>query len=193
MEVNFDLHKYITVFNDVIPKKTLDSFKKICKSYDKFEGATIIGTDKALLDEDVRKVGTWALRNIKTNSYTEVLWCNYLIKHLKTCIVNYNYFHGLNSEFIVDDIQVLKYEKGGHYKFHTDHNPRIPRQYSCIFMVNDNYEGGDLCFKYPNSEKITTIEKKENRMIIWPSNYLYPHCVMPVTKGERYSVVAWAL
>ena len=95
MEVDFDLHKYITVFNDVIPKKTLDSFKKICKSYDKFEGATIIGTDKALLDEDVRKVGTWALRNIKTNSYTEVLWCNYLIKHLKTCIVNYNYFHNL--------------------------------------------------------------------------------------------------
>lgn len=31
MEVNFDLHKYITVFNDVIPKKTLESFKKYVK------------------------------------------------------------------------------------------------------------------------------------------------------------------
>jgi|TARA_E500000318_G_scaffold108493_1_gene119472 hypothetical protein len=193
MEVTFDLHKYITVFNDVMPKKTLESFKKICKNSDKFVGATIIGDDKPLLDEDIRKVGTWALHNINTTSYTEVLWCNYLIKHLKTCINNYNYFHDLPTEFLINDIQVLKYGKGGHYKFHTDHNTRIPRHYSCIFMINDDYEGGDLCFKYPKSEKITTIEKKENRMIIWPSNSLYPHCVLPVTKGERYSVVAWAL
>ncbi len=193
MEVNFDLHKYITVFNDVMPKKTLESFKKICKSSDKFVGATIIGNDKPLIDESIRKVGTWALHNINTNSYTDVLWCNYLIKHFKTGISNYNYFHDLPNEFLLNDIQVLKYGTGGHYKFHTDHNPKIPRHHSCIFMINDDYEGGDLCFKYPKSEKITTIEKKENRMIIWPSNNLYPHCVSPVTKGERYSVVAWAV
>ena len=193
MEVNFDLHKYITVFNDVMPKKTLESFKKICKSSDKFVEATIIGNDKPLIDEKIRKVGTWPLRNINTNSFTEVLWCNYLIKSLKTCINNYNYYHDLPNEFLINDVQVLKYGKGGHYKFHTDHNPRIPRHYSCIFMINDNYEGGDLCFKYPKSEKITTIQKKENRMIVWPSNSLYPHCVLPVTEGERYSVVAWAL
>ena len=89
--------------------------------------------------------------------------------------------------------EVLKYEPGGHYKFHTDHNMKIPRSFSCIFLVNDNYKGGELCFRYPQSDKITTIEKKENRMIIWPSNFLYPHCVKPVTEGERYSVVAWAL
>jgi hypothetical protein len=193
MEVNFDLHKYVTVFNDVMPKKTLESFKKICKSSDKFVEATIIGKDKPLIDEKIRKVGTWPLRNINTNSFTEVLWCNYLIKSLKTCINNYNYYHDLPNEFLINDVQVLKYGKGGHYKFHTDHNPRIPRHYSCIFMINDDYEGGDLCFKYPKSEKITTIQKKENRMIVWPSNSLYPHCVLPVTEGERYSVVAWAL
>ena len=67
------------------------------------------------------------------------------------------------AEFLINDIQVLKYGKGGHYKFHTDHNTRIPRHYSCIFMINDDYEGGDLCFKYPKSEKITTIEKNPTR------------------------------
>jgi predicted 2-oxoglutarate/Fe(II)-dependent dioxygenase YbiX len=133
------------------------------------------------------------LNNVGTTSLTEVLWCNYLIKHLKTCLNNYYYFHNLKGEFLVNDIQILKYGKGDHYQFHTDHSPKIPRHHSCIFMINDDYEGGDLCFKYPNSEKTTTIEKKENRMIIWPSNVLYPHCVLPVTKGERYSVVAWAL
>ena len=86
MEVNFDLHKYITVFNDVIPKKTLESFKKICKNSEKFEGASILGDDKPILDEKIRKVGTWGLNNLNTTSYTDVLWCNYLVKHLKTIL-----------------------------------------------------------------------------------------------------------
>ena len=61
-----------------------------------------------------------------------------------------------------------------------------------MVFINDNYEGGELVFKYPNSEDTTKIDKKKNRIIIWPSNFLYPHSVFPVTKGERYSVVAWA-
>ncbi len=32
---------------------------------------------------------------------------------------------------------------------------------------------------------------KTGDMIIFPSNFLYPHQVMPVTKGERYSIVSW--
>ena len=193
MEVNFDLHKYITIFDDVMPKKTLKSFKKICDNNKNFQAATVIGEDQPILNENIRKVKTWPLHNITTNSYTEVLWCNYLIYHLKICITNYCHFHNFEKEFLINDVEVLKYEPGGHYKFHTDHNMKIPRSFSCIFLVNDNYKGGELCFRYPQSDKITTIEKKENRMIIWPSNFLYPHCVKPVMEGERYSVVAWAL
>ena len=37
-----------------------------------------------------------------------------------------------------------------------------------------------------------TPEIVPNRLIIWPSNFLFPHSVLPVTKGLRYSVVAWA-
>ena len=97
------------------------------------------------------------------------------------------------EKFQVKELSILKYSLGGHYRFHTDHHRKVPRIYSCIFLVNDDYEGGDLIFKYPNSEKITKINKKQNKMIIWPSNFLYPHSITPVTKGERYSVVAWAL
>ena len=193
MEVNFDLHKYITVFDNVMPKKTLESFKKICATHKDFEAATVIGKDKPVLDEEIRRVQTWGLHNISTNSYTEVLWCNYLMYRLKICIMNYLHYHDFPKEFLINNIEILKYNPGGHYKFHVDHSQKIPRTFSCIFLVNENYKGGELCFKYPNADKITTIEKKENRMIIWPSNFLYPHCVKPVTEGERYSVVAWAL
>lgn len=37
------------------------------------------------------------------------------------------------------------------------------------------------------------IEVKPNRMIVWPSNFMFPHRVAPVTKGVRFSVVSWAL
>ena len=193
MEVNYDLHKYITVFNDVMPKKTLESFKRICKASDKFVGATIIGDDEPVVDENIRKVGTWALHNINTNSYTDVLWCNYLLNHLKICINNYNYFHDLPNEFLLNDIQVLKYGTGGHYKFHVDHGLSIPRSLSFILLLNNDYEGGELQFKEVNSDEIITIENKPGRVIIWPSNFMYSHRVKPVTKGTRYVIVSWLL
>ncbi len=193
MEVNFDLHKYITAFDNVIPKKTLETLKKICINHKDFESATVIGGGEPVLNENIRRVKTWGLNNIGTNSLTEVLWCNYLLKHLKTCVTNYLHFHDFSTQFVVNDIQILKYTPGGRFYFHPDHKIKIPSAFSFIFLDNEDYKGGELCFKYPKSDKITTIDKKENRMIIWPSNFLYPHCVKPVTEGERYSVVAWAL
>ena len=55
-------------------------------------------------------------------------------------------------------------------------------------MLNNDYEGGGLNFKW-NDEKMD-IEIKPNRLIMWPSNFMYPHCVEPITKGTRYSIVA---
>jgi predicted 2-oxoglutarate/Fe(II)-dependent dioxygenase YbiX len=33
---------------------------------------------------------------------------------------------------------------------------------------------------------------KSTSVIIWPSNFLFPHCVEPIQEGVRYSIVAWA-
>jgi predicted 2-oxoglutarate/Fe(II)-dependent dioxygenase YbiX len=64
---------------------------------------------------------------------------------------------------------------------------------SCILLLNNDYEGGNLCFRNPDESGEWEVEVKPNRMIIWPSNFLYPHTVKPVTKGTRYSIVAWIL
>ena len=37
------------------------------------------------------------------------------------------------------------------------------------------------------------IPVKQGSLVIWPSSFQYPHGVLPVTKGERYAVVSWAL
>ncbi len=76
---------------------------------------------------------------------------------------------------------------------HTDHHCDIPRTLSLIYLCNNDYKGGELVFHDPVDSSTHPIEVRPNRVIIWPSNSLFPHEVKEVTKGIRYSVVSWAL
>ena len=57
---------------------------------------------------------------------------------------------------------------------------------SLTINLNDNYEGGEFIM-FDNHE----IKFKQGDLIIFPSNFLYPHKVEPVIKGTRYSFVSW--
>ena len=35
------------------------------------------------------------------------------------------------------------------------------------------------------------IQLKKGDVLVFPSNFLYPHKVEPVTKGLRYSIISW--
>ena len=53
--------------------------------------------------------------------------------------------------------------------------------------INDDYEGGEFIVadkKY---------ETKKGSAIIFPSNFMFPHEVKEVTKGERWSIVSWLM
>ena len=57
---------------------------------------------------------------------------------------------------------------------------------SCLGTLNEDYEGGDFIM-FENMP----IEFKTGDLIIFPSVFLYPHKVLPVTKGTRYSYISW--
>jgi len=57
---------------------------------------------------------------------------------------------------------------------------------SIIGILNDDYEGSELIMF--EDKKIDT---KKGDLLIFPSNFLYPHEITPVTKGVRYSYVSW--
>ena len=57
---------------------------------------------------------------------------------------------------------------------------------SCLGVLNDDYEGGE--FIMFDDYKV---EFKQGDLVIFPSNFLYPHKVEPVTKGTRYSYISW--
>ena len=57
---------------------------------------------------------------------------------------------------------------------------------SCLGLLNDDYEGGE--FLILDDLKI---ELKKGDLLIFPSNFMYPHRVKPVLKGVRYSYISW--
>ena len=185
-----EIKNFIQVYDEILPLKILSNFLRYINTVE-FDKASI---GKGEIDFNTRRTYTKGFNNLG-NSMTEVHWHNLLLHFFRNGLLRY----GKDTNTIdfswerITDISVLKYEQSGFYTWHTDHFAAIPRTMSCILLLNNDYEGGNLCFRNPDGSGEMEIEVKPNRMIIWPSNFLYPHTVKPVTKGTRYSVVAWAL
>jgi PKHD-type hydroxylase len=93
---------------------------------------------------------------------------------------------GLNEGF-----QFTNYEApSGKYGKHVDRAMNIPvRKLSISIQLTnpEEYEGGEL-YLY-DDDKGTVMDKTQGTLILFPSYIL--HEVMPVTKGERNSLVTW--
>ena len=86
-----------------------------------------------------------------------------------------------------------KYDQGTDMKPHCDHihtlfdgtHKGVPIL-TILGTLNDSYDGGEfvLCGEH--------IELKTGDVIVFPSNFLYPHEVKSIKSGTRYSFVSWA-
>tara|TARA_R110000803_G_scaffold94657_2_gene162360 strand:+ start:608 stop:1201 length:594 start_codon:yes stop_codon:yes gene_type:complete len=191
-----NLLNYIKVYDQIMDDHILNTFLKICKEEPNFNKAGVAHSKEQpnFVNKQIRDVKSWNLFNIGEKSRTKIFWANYFCFKFNKFLKKYSSDNKIPEEnWSILDMQVLKYEKNGKYNFHVDHGALIPRTISCIYFVNDDYQGGELCFKFPGEERELIIEKKANRMIVWPSNFLYPHAVKPIKEGVRYSVVSWAL
>ena len=57
--------------------------------------------------------------------------------------------------------------------------------------LNDEYEGGDLIFTDQKDNVVKRLKLGKGSIVFFPSNFMYPHGITPITEGTRYSVVAW--
>jgi Rps23 Pro-64 3,4-dihydroxylase Tpa1-like proline 4-hydroxylase len=191
-----EIKNFVKIYDEVLPWENISSLIKFSSNSSEFQKAYVGGSAnfKAEVNFNVRRTWTLGLSNIG-DSLTKVHWFNFLTYqfdlYLKKYIKDLNIGQLIYQTIV--DISVLKYENTGFYTWHTDHFAQNPRTMSCILLLNNDYEGGNLCFRDPNGSGEWEVEVKPNRMIIWPSCFMYPHTVKPVTKGTRYSVVAWAL
>jgi hypothetical protein len=90
-------------------------------------------------------------------------------------------------------IRFNRYKIGTQMQTHYDHiHTLFDGKYkgvpilSFIGLLNDNYKGGEfLCRK-------KEIKLTRGDILLFPSNFMYPHGVKEITKGIRYSFVGWA-
>lgn len=90
-------------------------------------------------------------------------------------------------------IQFTKYEKGDYYTWHMDlgNNPEnVGRKISMVVQLSDSskYDGGELQLGLIDEEAYT-VYKDKGSVALFSS--IMRHRVTPVTRGTRYSLVAW--
>lgn len=185
------LKKFIKVYPIIQDPKIISKCIRFLskKSKDKkYISGSLWSGKRSYEDKEVRDVEILPLSNF-SQSLSEVHWANFLGHFILEGMRRYaTEFPDVRSATIIE-IQGLRYEKGGHYKFHVDDGPGMNRKYSSILILNNDYEGGELCFKIDGKEEI--IKNIPGSLIIWPSNFMFPHMVKPIKKGVRYSIVSW--
>ena len=111
---------------------------------------------------------------------------------LNTHLLNINAFQWNYDVRSVQDIQIGHYQVGGHYDWHIDTTDpdknNAQRKLSAVLMLSDenDYEGGLLEIKNAEIPKL-----KQGTIVIFPS--YTQHRVTKVTKGNRFTAVAWAV
>jgi predicted 2-oxoglutarate/Fe(II)-dependent dioxygenase YbiX len=179
-----ELKDYIVVMNNIMPPPLADTILSEYKESSDWIEAT------------VRNGVNLNIRNCKTIgvSFSNIIDKN---KEIRQKIDHDLYtiasqaLKEYSNRFLLHSIEkdsgydLLKYEIGGFYTQHTDFILDRPRVVSCSFILNDDYEGGEFAF----FDRELVYKLKKGSCIMFPSNFMYPHEIMPVTSGTRYSII----
>lgn len=176
---NMDLRDYIRVYDIDLPDDFLEEI--LLDKERNFKQATI--SHNSIINKSIRnchndniKEDTYEFHRIKSiiTTYTKQY-----IKDTNSAYLDINHYH--------DGYNIIKYIPGEFYKTHVDCGPLKLRTLSIIILLNDDFQGGELQFfggKY-------IVSLKKYSMVIFPSNFLFPHEVKPVISGIRYTIVSW--
>lgn len=180
------LDKYIVIMNNIMPPPVIDMVLNEYEQSDDWINAPTRGgenlnvrncktigisfTDIIEKNKETRQKIDAALFSVTGQAIKEY------VRHFQTAIIEQDSGYSL-----------LKYETGGFYTPHIDFFKERPRAVSCSFMLNDDYEGGEFAF----FDRELVYKLKKGSCIMFPSNFMYPHEIMPVTSGTRYSIVTW--
>ena len=140
------------------------------------------------LNENIRNVNGYHL-NFTTP--TNLFYWNFIKKEIERIYTFYKSKFPKMQSSKINQIDLLKYSVNGKYKIHTDHFTTTARHLSIIMNLNDDYEGGDLIFTDQKEKEIKRLKLGKGSVVFFPSNFMYPHGIESITKGTRYSIVAW--
>jgi predicted 2-oxoglutarate/Fe(II)-dependent dioxygenase YbiX len=183
-----ELKDYIFILEDIIPDKLCNDILNEYENSKEWLDTAIGG--KGNINKEIRNCKTIGIslnEVIEKNKNVRKILDDEVFQSTKKAIKIYN--EKFKQAHISKDsgYQLLKYEKGGFYTQHVDSFTEIPRTISCSFTLNDSFKGGE--FSFFNNTLVYPLKK--GSAIMFPSNFLYPHSVLPVINGTRYSIVTW--
>lgn len=185
--MNKNIKDYILTFDNLMPHDICNEIIKEYENCDEWKDSTIA--------ENILEKKSRNCQNIMISS-KEIIENNKNIRtkideNIYKCISNVLslYIKNFNTVLVSNDTgyDLLRYNTGNFYNEHIDYFSKQPRLLSCSINLNDNYTGGE--FSFFNKEIIYSLKK--GSAIIFPSNFMYPHSILPITKGTRYSIVTW--
>jgi predicted 2-oxoglutarate/Fe(II)-dependent dioxygenase YbiX len=182
-----DISDYIAIFENLIPNELCDRILEEFRSSNEWM-PTQVGQGE--VHNNIRNADTINLSTAETiskNFNTRKTIDENIFEIAGNAIMKYNEkFHHARIE---EDTgyELLRYREGQFYIEHTDSFKARPRAVSCSIALNDDYEGGEFAFF---NRKIKH-KLKKGSIIMFPSNFMFPHEIMEVTKGTRYSVITW--
>lgn len=184
--INLDLTSYIKIFDNVL---SLEECKNIINKI-----SNLSWQQHQYFDYKLNKCFTSSKElSITYSTDPEIEYLNSILWS-----VIQNYFQILNYPWFdkwhgYTQIRFNKYDINTNMKSHCDHiqsmfdgNRKGIPILSIVGMLNDNFSGGE--FVMFDSIPIFI---PPGSVVIFPSNFMFPHKVNTVTEGTRYSYVSW--
>jgi predicted 2-oxoglutarate/Fe(II)-dependent dioxygenase YbiX len=181
------LEDFIQVFDNILPEQKCAEILKEYKNSDDWKYTRTEGNIIKYNTRNCMAIGL-SLENIISKNYNirkeidEVLF-----NSIQKVIQQYTDIFSTFNISIDTGYELLRYEEGQFYTQHTDSFKEYQRSLSCSIHLNDDYEGGEFAF----FDREMLIRAKPGSAVVFPSNFMYPHEIMPVTKGTRYSAITW--
>jgi hypothetical protein len=187
------LQDFIFTVRDAVPTELRTKILQEYAKSDEWKPALVVGSEDVKKEiRDVDAIGisepTITERNsaVRKTIDAELFTCASSV--ISKYAENYKDFTKIKIEKD-DGYTLLRYQAAQFYAEHTDASSDIlfQRTVSCSFAVNDDYEGGEWSF----FSGAHTQRLNAGDAILFPSSFLFPHSIRPVTSGVRYSIVTW--
>jgi len=191
-EFNHRLSDYIVVIRGIISKEMCQQVVDLYKDNSKWDWAGLSGgtnlderkvkqmwiSDESVtqqgeqyikMDEEIFKVMSKA-----KDIYIETIQKKRGIAHIPSISADEGY-------------QILHYAEGYYFKEHCDQGSGMTRVLTCTLNISDNHDGG--LFRFLRGE--FDVRLNAGDAVLFPSNFMFPHEVTEITRGERHSIVTW--
>ena len=182
------LEHFVKVFDDIISEELCDQIVDTFKNYDL--PLALTGKD-GLVDLNSRNCYAFNdfTRVAEIDENTKKYFDEELYKGIAKVIREYTKLYPSLNVDIDTGYNLLMYKEGQYYIQHVDNFTSQQRSLSCSIQLNDDYEGGEFAL----FDRGMLIRAKKGSAIVFPSNFMFPHEILPVQKGTRYSIITWCV